>query len=402
MQTLLRTGTYSAFMANPLACLHAEANRGAGENDDVTATSDNAGPSGLGDDPVSRVDFGDKGKGPATPRPVTLANLHKSESCGSKVLSSEREGRLAPPTRQRSFSTSGKPELQKYKLFHNAHWVHNRIIKRIKKPLDIHKGDGKGGDCYIFKQIPQGREGQQHAASKLLKIGIATSIQDRMEEIEKDYGVSLVDAEALVRRGEKTPNFRRVEQLVQDELWNFRYNHPCNKDGRTEWFLVPTEQATRCVQRWRRFMEHNPYTKSGKLKAFWIKRLGAVKYPAGEELDNHDKRNERWDWFVDKIDEKVPHTDSVKSNSQNTIPASPRTSLGLRLWRMLVDVIQDQRLNCCMQSVLWLLTVIQFSPWLSPLVTCFWMLRAISAFGGFDPLVRELLRLCHLFLRKTP
>lgn len=311
---------------------------------------------------------------------------------------------MAPPTRQRSFSTSGEPELQKYKGFLDVRRVHNKIKNRIKAPVPIVTDDNAipEGDCYVFKQVVKVPEDQQHAASNLLKIGATTNIQGRIDELEGDYKVSLVDAEALVRQGENVLHFKRVEKLVQDELWNFRYYHPSELNARTEWFLIPTEQATKSVQRWRRFMGHKPYDEYGQLKEFWVKRLKVVKYPAGEEVDDHEKRNERWNWFVDKIDEEVPPTDSAESNDPNTRPTTSPKSLEPSLWRTLIDMIHDRRLYCGIQSVLWFLTVIEFSPWLSPLVTCFWIIRSIAAFGGFDPLVLRLFHLRQLFLRKAP
>lgn len=281
----------------------------------------------------------------------------------------------------------------------------------------------KLGDSYVFRQVAKAANDGRDDISRLLKIGCSENIHDRLDKLRRLYGVGLEDAEALHRNGKMIPHFRRAELLIHTELLNCRYEHPSRKLGYTEWFLIDSNQAARVVQRWRRFMLLRPYDANGKLKRCWLDQLNKVPYPEREDVDDHDKRNERWNCFVDKLDqeslpvpsttsaqqsarthtESMPETEPAESNHNvnasvdNTTPTatvrespnhenpSARTEspqrptriasslpLDLNLWQRIV--VHNWPLYCLLQLSLWTVSTFELIPWLSFIVACAWMI----------------------------
>jgi hypothetical protein len=211
----------------------------------------------------------------------------------------------------------------------DAHVIHHIRLKANKsKEL---------GDCYIFKEVNIGKNPEP--VSQLLKIGFAEDVRRRIDELEKAYGVDLEDVEcgdAAIRKGVKmTPYYRKLEKLVHAELYNFRYKRPgktLSPAGTTEWFLVDTQEAIRVLHRWREFLRQDPYDESGQLKKEWKARLKGFDnalYPIGEKIDDHDKRNKRWDKFVNGEEElatELPEGEQATSTtSSGDPPSSPES-----------------------------------------------------------------------------
>ncbi|KAF2133264.1 hypothetical protein P153DRAFT_381702 [Dothidotthia symphoricarpi CBS 119687] len=116
---------------------------------------------------------------------------------------------------------------------------------------------------------------------ELRKIGISTNVGKRQKSIQYACGLKL----HLIH--ERTvDNYKRVEALVQDDLWNVCRPYKCQKCGTKhgEWFNVDNHLARETVDKWVKFMrEEQPYdTTSKTLQPFW-RHLIAVREPLFKE-----------------------------------------------------------------------------------------------------------------------
>lgn len=167
--------------------------------------------------------------------------------------------------------------------------------------------DSEGG-VYIFR-APEYFKMCRPGKPALLKIGKSTNIKDRLEELKKNCGIFDI---SRVSDGETRSIawYSRIEKLVHCELQNYRRIFRCLKCGKEhrEWFEVSEEVALLSVQRWRKFMEQEPYDKNGVLKDHWSNMivLGNMSHPEREEQWNdYQSRNERWgEWLERGIKEQ--------------------------------------------------------------------------------------------------
>jgi hypothetical protein len=132
----------------------------------------------------------------------------------------------------------------------------------------------KEGHVYILK-APKYFQRYFPNEPPLLKIGISTNVSSRMNSLKKECGLfDLTRVEDL----EDRPFMLhwKIEELVHTELSNFNRILKCTrckgKKGREtqhhEWFAVTEEVALRTVQRWRKFIEQEPYDENGVIKDY--------------------------------------------------------------------------------------------------------------------------------------
>lgn len=162
--------------------------------------------------------------------------------------------------------------------------------------------DSEGG-VYIFK-APEYFKMCRPGKPALLKIGKSTNIKDRMDELKKNCGIFDI---SRVSDGETRSIawYSRIEKLVHCELQNHRRIFRCHKCGKEhrEWFEVSEEVALQSVQRWRKFMEQEPYDKNGILYGHWSNMImhGNMNHPEREEQWNDcQSRNERWGEWLER------------------------------------------------------------------------------------------------------
>ena len=180
------------------------------------------------------------------------------------------------------------------------------IDDAIRKMIRAHV-ESEGG-VYIFK-APEYFKMCRPGKPALLKIGKSANIKDRMIELKKNCGISDI-SRVLDGKTLSIAWYSRIEQLVHCELQNYRRIFRCLKCGKEhhEWFEVSEEVALQSVQRWRKFMEQEPYDKNGILRDHWSNMivLGNMSHPEREEQWNdYQSRNERWgEWLERGIKEQ--------------------------------------------------------------------------------------------------
>ncbi|OCL14454.1 hypothetical protein AOQ84DRAFT_371258 [Glonium stellatum] len=134
----------------------------------------------------------------------------------------------------------------------------------------------KKGHVYVLS-APQYFKGK---GKKLVKIGKAVNVGDRISQIKSTCGISDLQR---VFDDKDTPHhlYWKVERLVHAELENSREPLQCDLHRRQngaptehgEWFHVPEQVALEVVQRWRDFVNEDPYDGNGVLKSHWSEML---------------------------------------------------------------------------------------------------------------------------------
>jgi hypothetical protein len=166
----------------------------------------------------------------------------------------------------------------------------------------------KEGYIYIFKS-PEYFRNYFPNEPPLLKIGMAKDVSKRMEILRGKCG--LLDLSRVADCEDRPMQFYwKVEELVHTELQNFQRLFKCKcrnaKSTETEhqeWFAVEEEVAPRTVQRWRRFIELEPYDENGILKGYWSNMIRPKKmeHPDAEEQWNDSRsRDRRWTKWLDE------------------------------------------------------------------------------------------------------
>jgi hypothetical protein len=167
----------------------------------------------------------------------------------------------------------------------------------------------KQGHVYIFKSPEYFRRFIPNE-QPLLKIGMAKGVSKRMEDPRGKCGMFDL---ARVADFEVRPmkSYWKVGELVHTELLNFRRLFDCKKcrnakgteTEHQEWFAVDEEVALRTVQRWRRFIELEPYDENGILKDQWSRMMRPknMKHPDAEEQWNDSQsRDICWTKWLDE------------------------------------------------------------------------------------------------------
>ncbi|RDL36005.1 uncharacterized protein BP5553_06617 [Venustampulla echinocandica] len=173
---------------------------------------------------------------------------------------------------------------------------------------EIMDGVDKEGHVYILK-APEYFQQNFPEGPPMLKIGKSADIPGRINSLRTSCG--LLDL-ARVEDPEDRPLklYWKIERLVHAELRNFNQILKCTKcrgkkgseTEHTEWFAVTEEVALRTVQRWRRFIQQEPYGDNGILKEFWSWKIISdnLPKPKNEKWDDSKNRDERWTkWLED-------------------------------------------------------------------------------------------------------
>ncbi|KAL1597104.1 hypothetical protein SLS60_008686 [Paraconiothyrium brasiliense] len=124
----------------------------------------------------------------------------------------------------------------------------------------------------FFSGYPPASEGQE----VWVKIGWATDLNKRIEDIRSDCGI---DDLMLVwhSRSTRTDVLKKIESVCHEQLNNYRRRMDCKLHGGTskcntlhkEWFAVDKQVAIRTVKMWRSFLDHNPYGVHGVFENTW-------------------------------------------------------------------------------------------------------------------------------------
>jgi hypothetical protein len=167
----------------------------------------------------------------------------------------------------------------------------------------------KEGHVYIFKSPEYFRRFFPNE-QPLLKIGMSKDVSKRMEDLRGKCG--LFDLARVADCEDRPMEFYwKVEELVHTELLNFRRLFNCKKcrnakgteTEHQEWFAVDEEVALMTVQRWRRFIELEPYDENGILKGHWSRMIQPknMEHPDAEEQWNDSQsRDRRWTKWLDE------------------------------------------------------------------------------------------------------
>lgn len=242
------------------------------------------------------------------PRPIKMPHRHmsKDDTCLGQIASSVAAS--APPRFQASkgpkdSEPSPRTETERLSLLLCPSTVDASIRDAIMNRVN------KEGHVYIFKSPEYFRRFFPNEPP-MLKIGMAKDVSKRMEYLKGKCG--LFDLTRVADCQDRPMEFYwKVEELVHTELQNFRRLFNCkkcrnakgNETEHQEWFAVEEEVALRSVQRWRRFIELEPYDENGILKDHWSRMIQPknMEHPDAEEQWNDSRsRDIRWTKWLDK------------------------------------------------------------------------------------------------------
>lgn len=242
------------------------------------------------------------------PRPIKMPHRNKSkdDTCLEQIASSVAA--CAPPLFQASKGpkdSEPSPTTETERLRQTRCpstidvLIRDAIMNRVNKE----------GHVYIFKSPEYFRRFSPNE-QPLLKIGMAKDVSKRMEDLRGKCG--LFDLARVADCEDRPMKFYwKVEELVHTELLNFRRLFNCKKcrnakgteTEHQEWFAVDEEVALRTVQRWRRFIELEPYDENGILKDHWSRMIQPknMEHPDAEEQWNDSQsRDIRWTKWLDE------------------------------------------------------------------------------------------------------
>ncbi len=136
-----------------------------------------------------------------------------------------------------------------------------------------------------------------------MKIGFAgKEPNDRMNRIEKCLSTHELDYPDSTNF--EVPNYKKLEKLIHAELQPYRRTLKCDKPrcsaGHNEWFEIDEAKAIEVIDRWKEWMNCNPYNSTRKLSATETLRIETFrKKNRLEQLiirsDEADQPGE-WDW----------------------------------------------------------------------------------------------------------
>jgi hypothetical protein len=242
------------------------------------------------------------------PRPIKMPHRNKSkdDTCLEQIASSIAA--FAPPLFQASkgpkdSEPSPRTEAERLRQTRCPSTIDVLIRDAIMNRVN------KEGHVYIFKSPEYFRRFFPNEPP-LLKIGMAKDVSKRMEDLRGKCG--LFDLARVADCEDRPMKFYwKVEELVHTELLNFRRLFNCKKcrnakgteTEHQEWFAVDEEVALRTVQRWRRFIELEPYDENGILKDHWSRMVQPknMEHPDAEEQWNDSRsRDRRWTKWLDE------------------------------------------------------------------------------------------------------
>ncbi|KAH8821324.1 T5orf172 domain-containing protein [Xylogone sp. PMI_703] len=176
----------------------------------------------------------------------------------------------------------------------------------------ILEGVNDEGYIYVLKAPDYFRQNFP-GKNPLVKIGMAKDVDARIKSLKSKCGIT--DLKLVDDKNHRAVHvYWKVEQLVHIELRNFRRVLKCkncgaksgNKTEHQEWFEISEELALKTVERWRRFVELNPYDENGALRDFWSSRLKSRDMKLLRSQDDTEEWNERWTRWLDEAIEQMP------------------------------------------------------------------------------------------------
>lgn len=235
------------------------------------------------------------------PRPIKMPHRHMSKDDTFLDQIASSVAAAAPPHFQASKEPDDSDPGPRTKLCPSTidSSIRDVIMNRVNKE----------GHVYIFKSPEYFRTFFPNEPP-LLKIGMAKDVSKRMEYLRGKCG--LFDLARVDDSQDRPMEFYwKVEELVHAELQNFRRLLNCKKcrsargteTEHQEWFAVKEEVALRTVQRWRRFIELEPYDENGILKDHWSRMIQPknMEHPNAEEQWNDSRsRDRRWTKWLDE------------------------------------------------------------------------------------------------------
>lgn len=204
---------------------------------------------------------------------------------------------------------SPKPEPTSGRKTRNGTPAHKSVNANERIRAMIKEAATKEGYIYILK-APQYFAKERPGQMPLVKIGMSVDPNQRMKEIKNSCGIE--DLERVLDTEDSSCRYYyKIEKLVHDELANYARGLVCtggcrSKKGieteHTEWFAVSETVALQTVQRWRRFMDQNPYDGRGILKDVWSKMIKREDFQReeDEDCDEHEKRHRYWTRWLDE------------------------------------------------------------------------------------------------------
>ncbi|KAG4440167.1 hypothetical protein IFR05_004376 [Cadophora sp. M221] len=185
---------------------------------------------------------------------------------------------------------------------HKSVNANERIQEEIKKSVTNY------GYIYILR-APKHFAKERPGEMPLLKIGKSIHPGDRIGEIRRECDIK--DLERVVDIEDSScRNYHKIEKLVHEELAGYAQVLLCTgkhkkKGGKTdhqEWFAVSETVALQTVQRWRRFIDQDPYDDCGILKDVWSNMINKKEFQREEDEDGdeHQKRHRYWTRWLDE------------------------------------------------------------------------------------------------------
>lgn len=189
--------------------------------------------------------------------------------------------------------------------------ISSRIFKCIQRAAVF--GDKRMEDGYIY--VMRMKDSKYH---DYVKIGRTTKIHERRSQIEHACGYQLdaVDDACFT----KVSCHPRLEAIIQLELRNQRLHFTCLCKGKAkkkkdktmdahvkddftthgEWFKIDYREALDRVQKWRGWMEREPYELSGILAPEWEEHIEYLnrKTNYAEVLRKEQESDQLWKSFM--------------------------------------------------------------------------------------------------------
>ncbi|KAI9740067.1 MAG: hypothetical protein M1818_004818 [Claussenomyces sp. TS43310] len=231
-------------------------------------------------------------------RPTTIQKISKDDTF---IEQKEREVSSTQPAlfEAKSHPNTSELEAGDKPMICKAPVIDDYIREAIKKNTI------REGHVYILK-APKYFEKNYPGEIRLVKIGIAGNVSQRISELKKNCGLD--DLERVTDDEDVAIDlYYKVEELVHSELRNFRRYIKCGKCGagkskglgHREWFAVSEAVALQTVQRWRRFIEQKPCDENGILLDSWSSMMRTHR-PKSEEYNDHDGRHHRWNRWLEE------------------------------------------------------------------------------------------------------
>jgi hypothetical protein len=241
---------------------------------------------------------------PLVPKGISKDDILLNQTSKSKIHDTSIHQQISTPDRKSRHKTQ-EPDGKADGDQHERGWLVDPELKRT-----ILADVSEGAYVYVLQAPDYFIKNKE---TPCVKIGISADVKTRITQLQKACGLKGLER---VKDPMDRPHqlAKRIEQLCHTELSSFNRVLKCTncKTGKEtehkEWFAVPADVALKTVQRWRKFIQQDPYDKNGRIRTHWSEMLypeNTIKQPALERDDDHEERNERWTkWLENGIAKK--------------------------------------------------------------------------------------------------